>query len=347
MYGVGLRLLPNPPRQGRRQKRCPSMSPQQPPYTNRNFATGPLDSQAQSLEYDSDAQSHTRRMCYPMASTNVFTASYVGLVGRYKMRKQIAQALQARSKAIRAALDRYNEAAQAFRPPRRILSWDEVVEYGFVADFDLLRDTRQDIRDRPWAQPLNRALMDEWFRIERARKEVQHLNVEIRRVVTHIRDEHNYLTAAERDALSLDPPDPILAFHIRLYREERGRFSSVHTERFKRLATLPGFTGTLEPGTSIDPTLQSRRSTSERQNSNEAADTTVTNAAMTGVLSNGGDSEADARHEVGANEQECCNGAGSAAGEDEEQIDEDEGGEDAKQALDAQLEVLLEVSEEQ
>lgn len=176
----------------------------------------------------------------------------------YKLRKHIAQALQARSQAIKSALERYNEAAKAFKPPRRTLSWEEVVEYAFLADFDLLRDSRQDIRDRPWAQPLNHVLMDQWFKRQCAREEIERLNIEIRRVVTHIRDERKSLEAAEQDALTAQPPDTILAFQIQRYREERDRFSALHLRRFKLLASVPGFTGSLAPGTSLDPTLRSR-----------------------------------------------------------------------------------------
>ncbi|KAH6906938.1 hypothetical protein BKA70DRAFT_1372270 [Coprinopsis sp. MPI-PUGE-AT-0042] len=64
----------------------------------------------------------------------------------YKLRKHISKALQVRSKAIRAALDRYNDAAKRMLPPRPQLTWDQIVDYSFLADFDLLRDSREDIR---------------------------------------------------------------------------------------------------------------------------------------------------------------------------------------------------------
>lgn len=63
------------------------------------------------------------------------------LIG-YKQRTHISKALQSRSSTIRSALERYNTAAVALDPPRDTLKWDEVVEYAFLSDFDLLRDTR-------------------------------------------------------------------------------------------------------------------------------------------------------------------------------------------------------------
>ncbi|KAJ7803082.1 hypothetical protein B0H14DRAFT_3778815 [Mycena olivaceomarginata] len=71
----------------------------------------------------------------------------------YKLRKHIAKALQARSKGVRSALDRYNDAAVMLSPPRTQLSWEQIVDYAFLADFDLLREGREDICSEPWAQP--------------------------------------------------------------------------------------------------------------------------------------------------------------------------------------------------
>ncbi|KAG6852084.1 hypothetical protein C0991_003278 [Blastosporella zonata] len=78
----------------------------------------------------------------------------------YKLRKHIGNALKVRSQAVRTALEKYNAAAKALIPPRPQLSWDLVVEYAFLADFDLLSDTREDIHERPWAKPAARVLMD-------------------------------------------------------------------------------------------------------------------------------------------------------------------------------------------
>lgn len=61
------------------------------------------------------------------------------------MRKHIGKALQTRSAAIHTALDHYNTAALAVTPPCLTLKWEEVVEYVFLSDFDLLRDAQQDI----------------------------------------------------------------------------------------------------------------------------------------------------------------------------------------------------------
>ncbi|KAJ7797083.1 hypothetical protein B0H14DRAFT_2390128 [Mycena olivaceomarginata] len=110
----------------------------------------------------------------------------------YKMRKHIAKALQARSKAVKNAIDRYNEAAIVLEPPMPRLTWEQVVEYAFLADFDILRDTRPDVQSKPWTRPAYRLAMDHYFKILRAREEIKRLNIEIRRVVTWIRDENRF-----------------------------------------------------------------------------------------------------------------------------------------------------------
>ncbi|KAK0235419.1 hypothetical protein EDD85DRAFT_922540 [Armillaria nabsnona] len=75
------------------------------------------------------------------------------------------KALKAHSQAIWTALNQYNAAAAALSPPRLALQWDRVVEYVFLANFDLLRDVRQDMSDCKWATPAGRQAMDTYFKI--------------------------------------------------------------------------------------------------------------------------------------------------------------------------------------
>lgn len=91
--------------------------------------------------------------------------------------------------------------ARLLPTPRRQLDWKEVVEYAFLADFDLLRDTRQDISNRLWATPAGRLAMDLYFKIARAHEEITRLNVEIRHVATYISDEDHFLRYSETKAL--------------------------------------------------------------------------------------------------------------------------------------------------
>lgn len=164
------------------------------------------------------------------------------------MRKHIGKVLQSRSQAIRSALDKYNAAAEVLYPDREPLKWDQVVEYAFLKDFDLLREGRQDISKRPWALPAGRLIMDQHFKIKRAREEIQRLNVEIPRVITYMRDEDLFLREKEAE---VETADPALALQISIYRNERSRFTTLHMKRFTALSLTPGFTGSLEPGLRI------------------------------------------------------------------------------------------------
>ncbi|KAF8518833.1 hypothetical protein BU17DRAFT_48296 [Hysterangium stoloniferum] len=167
----------------------------------------------------------------------------------YKLRKHITMALRARSQAIRKSLDRYNTAASTITPPRPHLSWNDVVEYAFLADFDLLRDSRQDVHDRPWTRPAVRVMIDQHFKLHHAREEIQHLNIEIHRVVTYIQDENSFLQVKEVEVRKINPA---LAHQVAKYRLERGCFNEQHMHRFKKLASLPEFTGSIKPGFSMD-----------------------------------------------------------------------------------------------
>jgi hypothetical protein len=139
------------------------------------------------------------------------------------------------------------------------LTWEQVVEYVFLADFDILRDTRPDVQSKPWTCPAYRLAMDRYFKILHAREEIQRLNIEIRRVVTWIRDENRFLRRMERNLSSGEgkteeelEEDMQMAVQVRLYRGRRGRYDTGHLERFTKLAQTPGFTGSLRCGVAVE-----------------------------------------------------------------------------------------------
>jgi hypothetical protein len=239
------------------------------------------------------------------------------------MRKHIAKALQARSAAIKTALDRYNTAARALSPPRQSLKWEEVVEYAFLADFDLLRDSRNDVSQRPWASPSARQATDLYFKTCRAREEITRLNVEVRRLATYLRDEEHYLCECQRQAEVLHP---VLAHQINLRRRVRSRFNSRHLQRLQDIATLPGFSGILAPGVCT---------------SNDAGDSSSTPnitipAQLTHALSSSGTSTNDpSAHSISAPEAE----------EDFEEEEEDVSNmEEASEVLDEVLRIATDSS---
>jgi hypothetical protein len=169
------------------------------------------------------------------------------MITGYKLRKHIAKALQTRSQAIRSVLDSYNAAARALTPPRQQLEWKEVIEYAFLADFDLLRNARQDISHHPWATPASQLAMDLYYKILRAQEEIDRLDIEVCCVATYLRDKDCYLRYMEDKVRTSNPR---IAHWIRLHRLLRRRFHSHHKRRLREIIRLPGFSGDIWPGIS-------------------------------------------------------------------------------------------------
>lgn len=166
------------------------------------------------------------------------------------MRKHIAKALQARSRAIKTAIDQYNTAAGALDIPREPLSWEEVVDYTFLSDFDLLRLARTDILSEGWAQPAGRQAMDHYFKLLRADEEIIRLNIEIPWLITYMQDEEAFLRRQEERIRGTYGPE--LAHQVFIYRMRQGRFNDGHRYRLIALSKVPGFSGSISPGVSVN-----------------------------------------------------------------------------------------------
>ncbi|EIW86312.1 hypothetical protein CONPUDRAFT_24058, partial [Coniophora puteana RWD-64-598 SS2] len=123
-------------------------------------------------------------------------------------------------------------------PPRHTLEWDEVMEYVFLADFDLLRDTRQDISACEWAKPGARSAMDLHFKICCACKEITRLNVKVQQLATYLQDEEKYLLECEA---KLKQEHPALVFQVSEYWKVRGRCNGLHWKRLQAISRLQGF----------------------------------------------------------------------------------------------------------
>jgi hypothetical protein len=163
----------------------------------------------------------------------------------YKLREKIGKALRTRADAIRTALNKYNTAAGQLNPPRDRLSWAAVIETVSLADFDLLRDTRSDIRKLPWAQPAYREAMVLHFGIKNAKTEIRRLNVEMRRLITFMLDDHVDYVRAIRNHIMIAPD---LAHELSQQWVQRTRINDSIASRLGQTSRLAGFSGTLFPG---------------------------------------------------------------------------------------------------
>lgn len=133
-------------------------------------------------------------------------------------------------------------------PPTPCLQWNDIVHYGFLSEFKLLKHShsQQDVLCKPWMVPGNREVAAKYFKLKRAYEELQRLNVEICRLRTFIHDEDTFL-AAHVECLS--PVDSMLAREVEELRMQRLRINSVHIAQLDAIEALPGFSGSRGCGT--------------------------------------------------------------------------------------------------
>ena len=161
------------------------------------------------------------------------------------MRTHIAKALQGRCKAIRNAVKRYNAAAAELNPPRQPINWETVSHIHFLEEFHILHDTRQDIREKPWAQSAVRELMKVSLRVKRAHEEIQRCHIAVRRLYTAIQDETD-LFGATLTRLRGGDPLAYRAVHDTITR--RQRVNSLLLVRLAALTNFPDYQGECSHG---------------------------------------------------------------------------------------------------
>lgn len=172
--------------------------------------------------------------------------TYVDSSTGYKLRQQISKALQRRSEAIRKAIARYNDQAARLTPPRPPISWKDITKYTFIGEFDLLRHTRDDVRERIWARPAVREATSKFFKLCRAKEEITRLNVEIRRLRTAIHDEEKEVAET---AANLRESEPLLAHELVRLHQSRAAVNAVHIHRLSLLRERFGLVEQTKIGT--------------------------------------------------------------------------------------------------
>ncbi len=112
-----------------------------------------------------------------------------------------------------------------------------------IGEFDLLRDARQDIREKPWANRSHRTAMATYFNVKRAREEVERLNLEIPRLFSAMIDDHvDYHHAIKATN------DPDLAHELRTRQKYNDVVNGKVVGWLQKTALLTGFTGRLAYG---------------------------------------------------------------------------------------------------
>lgn len=143
------------------------------------------------------------------------------------MRTKIWKGLKTQSAAIKTALRTYNSIAEKMIPPTPILEWKDTVSYTFISEFDLLKHSysKDDIQSQPWCNAVNREIAAKYFKVLHAQEEITHLNVEIRRLYTLIRDEYVFLKGHIK---SLKQEDLLLSMELQRHLTFKLRVHRIH-----------------------------------------------------------------------------------------------------------------------
>ncbi|KAF8878306.1 hypothetical protein BD779DRAFT_1613056 [Infundibulicybe gibba] len=158
----------------------------------------------------------------------------------YKLRRHISKALQRRSEAIRNALSWYNTQAAWLVPPRPAIHWSDIASYSFLGEFDLLRQSRGDVQQQPWAQPAHREATVKYFKLCHAKEEIDRLNLEIRRLAASMQEEQDKVELCIKNLLTTNRP---LAAEMQRWWMKRLAVNKVHKMRLAALKFLDGYMG--------------------------------------------------------------------------------------------------------
>jgi hypothetical protein len=161
------------------------------------------------------------------------------------MCSHIAKLLQSCCKAIQNAVQAYNTAALALSPARLTLDWSKVSHYAFLEEFNILHDTRNDIREKKWANLAIREMLKQHQKLKRAEEEIHHCNIEVWRLHTSIIDEEQKFTAI---LLELQDAGGQMYSAVHDYVARRFQVNTQLLKCINQIYLLKGFTGITSPG---------------------------------------------------------------------------------------------------
>ena len=105
------------------------------------------------------------------------------------MHGKILTGLKNHSGAIHTAIEAYNTTASQLIPMREPVTWAGIMKTADLGEFDLLKDTHQQICKKPWVKPAVHEAIQLYLKIRHAQEEIKRLNVEIMQLITFMRDE--------------------------------------------------------------------------------------------------------------------------------------------------------------
>lgn len=156
-----------------------------------------------------------------------------------KMRRSIMTHLKSRSEAIRSAIKTYNNAADSANPKRDRLDPDDVLQYSYIGQFDVLRDTRNAITEKPWAVPANRIARDAWYKTERAKEEIVRAEVEVARLQSWMEKEEDVFNKAVDGSAR---ENPLLSEELRRRLKDLRQVHGRIRKDLARIRNIPDYT---------------------------------------------------------------------------------------------------------
>jgi hypothetical protein len=157
----------------------------------------------------------------------------------YKLRKHIAQALSRRCIAIRNAIDRYNALAPLQTPPRPHLVYSDVVEYCNFSEFEIIKHSDHNLLSKDWSVLHNRQTANKYFKLERAKEEIQRCNIEVARLQAWVDQDDAELSRA----VAAHEHNPGFAAHLKAVQVRRRQANDRIRARLQQIYNLSGYSG--------------------------------------------------------------------------------------------------------
>ena len=123
-----------------------------------------------------------------------------------------------------------------------MLTAQSVLNYVYLGEFELLRNSRFNIQERPWAHAAEREAASAYFKLCRTREELERLQVELRRLSIFIDDDEASLAEA---ALRLQDEDNLIAYQIVKTLQSKVLANEMHRSRIVTILTINDFTGSI------------------------------------------------------------------------------------------------------
>ncbi len=157
----------------------------------------------------------------------------------YKLHKHIMQALSCCCTAIHNAINHYNALVPIQTPPHPCLEYSEVVKYCNFSEFEILKHSDHDLLSKDWTVLANRQAANKYFKLKRAKEEVQHCNIE----VAHLQAWVDTDDAEMSRAVTAHGHDSAFVAHLKVVQVWHHQANDHICAHLQQIYGLPGYSG--------------------------------------------------------------------------------------------------------